>query len=135
MPDRRADPNFAPDPAGDCSRRRLDQPAGRRASSTPMLEPGWLAVATPLVAPAVGWDTRDDDMRTSRVLVELGEAASQASAHPAGAVIVPSALTVARCTSMVPSVVVVIDGAGTAVLEEFTDPFTALSGWDGSTPL
>ena len=99
------------------------QGAGRRARSTPTLEPGRLAVAATLpVGPASGWSAWDDDTRTSRVLVELGDVASHASVHPVGAVIVPSALTVARCTSMVPSVVVVIDGADTAVPDGFDRP-------------
>ena len=92
-----------------------------------MLVPGWLAVATALpVGPASGWNARDDDRRTSRVLVELGEATSQVSVQPAGAAMVPSALTVARCTSMAPSVVVVTCGAGTDVPDGFIDPFTGV---------
>jgi hypothetical protein len=85
-----------------------------------MLGPGRLAVATRLpVGPVAAWRAYDDDDSTSRVLPELGDAASHASVIPAGGVKVPSALTPTTWTSMVLATVVVIDGADTAVLDPF----------------
>ena len=102
-----------------------------------MPAPGWLAVATRLpVGPAAAWRACDDDASTSRVFpaLVLGDAASQASVIPAGAVNVPSAFTATSCTSIVLATLVVTCGAATAVPDPFIRASTASTGWVVSTP-
>lgn len=78
-------------------------PEGRRARAAPMLRPAMLAIAVRVpVAPAAACVASDDEASASRVLVGLGEAASQRSTIPPGGLSVPSAFTAAKWTNNVP---------------------------------
>ena len=115
--------------------RRVWRGPGGGPTAAPMRAPGTVAVAVRLpVAPTLGQVASDEAARASSVL-PVGEAASQRAVIPAGAVIVPSALTAAKSTSLAPATEVLTDGAVTAVPGFGARVAAAAStGWAVSTP-